>query len=94
MTLLLFHILIISRKPRIIIINICGKRAPIMRKGIAVHSFFTDAEAVANADIQSIRKCFEVKGHRCAQGHCIRKLLRIIYHLLTTGQQFNPKLLV
>ena len=40
-----------------------------MRKGIAVHSFFTDAEAVANADIQSIRKCFEVKGHRCAQGH-------------------------
>ena len=65
-----------------------------MRKGIAVHSFFTDAEAVANADIQSIRKRFEVKGHRCAQGHCIRKLLRIIYHLLTTGQQFNPELLV
>lgn len=33
------------------------------------------------------------KGHRCAQGHCIRKLLRVIYHLLTTGQQFDPALL-
>ncbi|WP_270780893.1 transposase, partial [Holdemanella biformis] len=33
------------------------------------------------------------KGHRCAQGHCIRKLLRIIYHLLETGQSFDPALL-
>ena len=40
------------------------------------------------------KKLAEGKGHRCAQGHCIRKLLRIIYHLLTTGQRFNPKLLV
>ena len=40
------------------------------------------------------KKLSEGKGHRCAQGHCIRKLLRIIYHLLTTGQQFNPELLV
>ena len=40
------------------------------------------------------KKLSEGKGHRCAQGHCIRKLLRIIYHLLITGQQFNPELLV
>lgn len=40
------------------------------------------------------KKLAEGKGHRCAQGHCIRKLLRIIYHLLTTGQQFNPELLM
>ena len=40
------------------------------------------------------KKLAEGKGHRCAQGHCIRKLLRIIYHLLNTGQQFNPELLV
>ncbi|WP_289265711.1 IS110 family transposase [Dubosiella newyorkensis] len=40
------------------------------------------------------KKLSEGKGHRCAQGHCIRKLLRIIYHLLTTGQQFTPELLV
>ena len=40
------------------------------------------------------KKLAEGKGHRCAQGHCIRKLLRIIYHLLSTGQQFNPELLV
>ena len=40
------------------------------------------------------KKLSEGKGHRCAQGHCIRKLLRIIYHLLTTGQQFSPELLV
>ena len=38
-------------------------------------------------------KISQGKGHRCAQGHCIRKLLRIIYHLLETGQSFNPALL-
>ena len=40
------------------------------------------------------KKLAEGKGHRCAQGHCIRKLLRVIYHLLTTGQQFCSELLV
>ena len=40
------------------------------------------------------KKLTEGKGHRCAQGHCIRKLLRIIYHLLNTGQQFSPELLI
>lgn len=40
------------------------------------------------------KKLSEGKGHRCAQGHCIRKLLRVIHHLLSTGQQFNPELLV
>ena len=40
------------------------------------------------------KKLTEGKGHRCAQGHCIRKLLRVIYHLLSTRQPFNPKLLV
>ena len=40
------------------------------------------------------KKLAEGKDHRCAQGHCIRKLLRIIYHLLSTGQQFSPELLV
>lgn len=39
------------------------------------------------------KKLSEGKGHRCAQGHCVRKLLRIIYHLLTTNQQFDPSLL-
>lgn len=40
------------------------------------------------------KKLAEGKGHRCAQGHCIRKLLRIIYHLLSTGQTFDPALLM
>ena len=40
------------------------------------------------------KKLAEGKGHRCAQGHCIRKLLRIIYHLLSTGQTFEPALLL
>lgn len=40
------------------------------------------------------KKLNEGKGHRCAQGHCIRKLLRVIYHLLSTRQPFNSKLLV
>lgn len=39
------------------------------------------------------RKRSQGKSHRCAQGHCVRKLLRIIYHLLSNGQQFNPELL-
>lgn len=38
-------------------------------------------------------KLSQGKGHRCAQGHCVRKLLRIIYHLVTTNQQFDPALL-
>lgn len=38
-------------------------------------------------------KISQGKGHRCAQGHCVRKLLRIIYHLLSTNQQFDPLLL-
>lgn len=38
-------------------------------------------------------KLSQGKGHRCAQGHCVRKLLRIIYHLLSTGQKFDPMLL-
>lgn len=40
------------------------------------------------------KKLAEGKGHRCAQGHCVRKLLRIIYHLLSTGQTFDPNLLI
>lgn len=38
-------------------------------------------------------KISQGKGHRCAQGHCVRKLLRIIYHLLNTNQQFDVSLL-
>ena len=39
------------------------------------------------------KKISQGKGHRCAQGHCVRKLLRIIYHLLSTNQKFDPVLL-
>lgn len=38
-------------------------------------------------------KLSQDKGHRCAQKHCVRKLLRIIYHLVTTNQQSDPELL-
>lgn len=38
-------------------------------------------------------KISQGKGHRCAQGHCVRKLLRVIYHLLSTGQQFDSEIL-
>ena len=38
-------------------------------------------------------KLSQGKGHRCAQGHYVRKLLRIIFHLLKTDQKFNPALL-
>ncbi|WP_277820775.1 transposase, partial [Dubosiella muris] len=39
------------------------------------------------------KKRAEGKSHLCAQGHCVRKLLRIIYHILTTGKEFDPALL-
>ena len=39
-------------------------------------------------------KVSQGKSHRCAQGHCVRKLLRVILHILKTGQQFDPALLV
>ena len=35
------------------------------------------------------KKRNEGKVHRCAQGHCIRKLLRVIYKLLTEDIVFN-----
>ena len=38
-------------------------------------------------------KLSQGKGHRCAQGHCVRKLLRLIYHLLSTSQPFDQALL-
>jgi transposase len=38
-------------------------------------------------------KISQGKSHRCAQGHCVRKLLRVIFHILKTGQQFDPALL-
>lgn len=36
------------------------------------------------------KKISQGKTYRCAQGHCVRKLLRVIYHVLSTGQQFDP----
>ena len=33
------------------------------------------------------------KSHRCAHGHCVRKLLRIIFHILKNNVIFDPSLL-
>ena len=38
-------------------------------------------------------KISQGKSHRCAEGHCVRKLLRLIFHLLKTNTQFDPALL-
>ena len=38
-------------------------------------------------------KLSQGKGHRCAQGHCVRKLMRVIFQLLSTNTQFDPVLL-
>ena len=38
-------------------------------------------------------KISQGKSHRCAEGHCVRKLLRIIFHILSTGTPFDPALL-
>lgn len=37
-------------------------------------------------------KISQGKSHRCACGHCIRKLLRIIYHLLTNNITYDQSL--
>ena len=34
-------------------------------------------------------KISQGKSHRCACGHCVRKLLRIIYHLLSKNELDN-----
>ena len=39
------------------------------------------------------KKLNQGKSYRCAQGHCVRKLLRVIYKLLSTGSSYNPDLL-
>lgn len=39
------------------------------------------------------RKRSEGKSHRCAQGHVVRKLLRVIFKLLTENMEFDPALL-
>ena len=39
-------------------------------------------------------KISQGKTHRCAQGHCVRKLTQVIFHLLSTNTQFNPTLLL
>lgn len=38
-------------------------------------------------------KLSQGKSFRSAQGHCVRKLLRVIFHLLKTNQRFDPLLL-
>lgn len=38
-------------------------------------------------------KISQGKSPRCAQGHCVRKLLRVIFHILKTDQKFDPTLL-
>lgn len=38
-------------------------------------------------------KISQGKGHLCAQGHCVRKLLRVIYHLLSNNVRFDASLL-
>lgn len=38
------------------------------------------------------KKRKEGKSHRCAQGHCVRKLIRVIYKLLANNTAFDPAL--
>ena len=39
-------------------------------------------------------KRLQGKSHRCAQGHSVRKLIRVIYKLLSENIQFDEKLLI
>ena len=39
------------------------------------------------------KKISQGKSYRCAQGHCVRKLLRVLYKILSTNCRFDPALL-
>ena len=39
------------------------------------------------------KKINQGKSHRCAQGHCVRKLLRVIYKLLSENISYNSELI-
>ena len=39
------------------------------------------------------KKLNQGKSYRCAQGHCVRKLIRVIYKLLSTDSSFNSELI-
>lgn len=39
------------------------------------------------------KKISQGKSYRCAQGHCVRKLLRVLYKILSANCQFDPALL-
>ena len=47
-----------------------------MRKALTFHAYYT-------------KKRNQGKSHRCAQGHCARKLLRVIYKLLSTNSLYD-----
>ena len=38
-------------------------------------------------------KLSQGKSHRCAHGHCVRKLLRVIFHILKNNMNFDPSIL-
>lgn len=71
-----------------------SRNGKLTKLGIKEHNeYLREGIRQFRMTIDNLHKC-EMKGHRCAQGHCIRKLLRIIYHLLSTGQTFDPALLI
>ena len=76
-----------------------AKQMPISKKGssyLRKTLYQVITPVINNNDVFKefyLKKIAEGKSHRCAQGHCVRKLLRVIYHLETTGQRFDPEML-
>lgn len=62
-------------------------RLSLYQAALTVCKFNTTFNAYYN------RKRAEGKSHRCAQGHVVRKLLRVIFALLTENISFDPALL-
>ena len=63
-----------------------------LRKAL-YQAVFTVCKYNPTFQIYYTKKRNQGKSHRCAQGHCVRKLLRIIFKLLSTDSSFDSSLI-
>ena len=62
----------------------CAKRC--------IKRFFTVCKYCPTFNAYYTKKSNQGKTHRCAQGHCVRKLSRVIYKLLANNTAFDENL--
>lgn len=76
-----------------------AKHLPISKHGsrylrkALYQAIFTVASYEPTFHLYYNHKMDQGKLYRCAQGHAVRKLIRVIYKLLSTNTQYNPDLI-